>query len=104
MIQPSYQRLIDHINGVNKELELPEVLSRYSLVQAVAKRARALVDGALPLVECKEGTKELSIAIDEMLHDKLGVYTAEPEPIVLENSDYGSMSVVDLSADYEEEE
>ena len=104
MIQPSYQRLIDHINNVNTELELPEVLSRYSLVQALAKRARALVDGDLPLVECKEGTKELSIAIDEILHDKLGVYTAEPEPIEVESSDFGIMAIVDLSAEYEEEE
>ncbi len=104
MIQPSYSRLIDHINRVNKELELPEVLSRYSLVQAIAKRARALVDGELPLVETKEGTKELSIAIDEMLHDKIGVYTAEPEPIVTESADYGSMAIVDLNAEYEEEE
>ena len=53
MIHPSYQKLIEHINVVNKELGQPEVLSRYSLVQAAAKRARSLVDGEPAMVETK---------------------------------------------------
>ena len=103
MIHPSYQKVIDHINEVNQELGQPEVLSRYSLVQAVAKRARALVDGDRPMIDAKEGTKELSIAIDEMMHDKIGVYTAEPEAHE-EALPFDQMAVVDLSADEEEEE
>lgn len=103
MIYPSYQQVIDHINVVNKELGEPEVLSRYSLVQAVAKRARALVDKERPMVVAKEGSKELSTAIDEMMHEKIGVYTEEP-PVHEEEVSFEDMAVVDLSADIEEEE
>ena len=103
MIYPSYQQLIDHINKVNKELELPEVLSRYSLVQAIAKRARALVDKDRPMVDAKEGEKELTVAINEMMNEKIGVYTADPV-VVKEEVPFDDMAVVDLSADYEEEE
>ena len=103
MIHPSYQKLIEHINVVNKELGQPEVLSRYSLVQAAAKRARSLVDGEPPMVETKPDEKELSIAIAEMMAGKIGVYTKEPET-VQEDVPFDEMAVVDLSRDYEEEE
>ena len=103
MIHPSYQKLIDHINEVNAEIGKPEVLSRYTLVQAAAKRARALVDGDLPMVETKPDEKELSIAIAEMMNNKLGVYTAEPE-YLKEEVPFDEMGEVDLSRDYEEEQ
>ncbi len=103
MIYPSYQQLINHINNVNKEMGLPEVLSRYSLVQAVAKRARALVDKDLPMIEHTEGKKELSVAIDEMMNEKIGIYTADPVTVT-EEVPFDDMAVVDLSVDYDEEE
>ncbi len=103
MIYPSYQQLIDHINVVNKELGEPEVLSRYSLVQAIAKRARTLVDKESPMIESKEGEKELSIAIEEMMQEKIGVRTAEP-PVHQKEVPFDEMAIVDLSIDYEEEE
>ena len=50
MLHPSYGELIDTVNAVNKEKNLPEINSRYSVVIAAAKRARALIDGDLSLI------------------------------------------------------
>ena len=47
--------------------------SYYSLVIAVAKRAREIIDGAEPLVDTKDGEKPLSIAIDELNQAKIKV-------------------------------
>ncbi|QQY78726.1 DNA-directed RNA polymerase subunit omega [Keratinibaculum paraultunense] len=44
--------------------------SRYTLVMLAAKRAREIVDGAKPLIET-ESTKPISIAIEEMLQEKI---------------------------------
>lgn len=44
--------------------------SRYTLVVAAAKRARQLVDGALPLVKA-ETDKPVSIALLEIGEDKI---------------------------------
>ena len=105
MIHPSYQELIEHINVVNKEKELPEVLSRYSLVLAAAKRARALIDKDPAMVNTNDSMKELSIAVEEMRQEKIGLYfrekTASEEEV---STEYDAMAEVDLSADIEEEE
>ena len=53
--------------------------SCYSLVIAVAKRAREIIDGSMPLVETKENEKALSIAIDELNHAKIKVEGEEEE-------------------------
>ena len=55
------------------------------------------------MVAHTEGKKELSVAIDEMMGEKIGVYTADPVAIT-EEVPFDDMAVVDLSADYEEEE
>ena len=51
--------------------------SYYSLVIAVAKRAREIIDGAEPLVDTKDGEKPLSIAIDELNQAKIKVEAEE---------------------------
>ena len=66
MLHPSYQELIDKINEVNKEQGLPEIDSRYGLVIAAAKRARALVDGKTPTVTIANTDRKLSEAVAEM--------------------------------------
>ncbi|HHW71175.1 MAG TPA: DNA-directed RNA polymerase subunit omega [Clostridiales bacterium] len=53
-----------------------KVSNRYILVVEVAKRARQLVDGAPPLVEV-DSTNPVTIAIHEVLHDKIKY--AQPE-------------------------
>jgi DNA-directed RNA polymerase subunit omega len=69
MLHPSYTELI---KTVNKDAEPGEEIinSRYSIVMATAKRARQIIDGAMPLVDAKEGEKPLSIAIAELDQSK----------------------------------
>lgn len=47
-----------------------KVDSRFTLVVAAAKRARQLLDGAPPLVECSSN-KPVSIALKELAEDKI---------------------------------
>lgn len=104
MIHPSYRELIEHINVVNKEIGQPEVLSRYSLVLAAAKRARSLIDKDAPMVNVNDSMKELSIAVEEMRQEKIGLYFREQTAEEAEAVEYDHMAVVDLSADIDEEE
>ena len=53
--------------------------SYYSLVIAVAKRAREIIDGSMPLVDAKMGEKPLSIAIDEMNQGKMTIIAQDEE-------------------------
>ena len=79
MLHPSYT---DLINAVNSEVELgeqPVVQSRYSIVVATSKRARQLIDGEEPLVAGSNGKKPLSIAIDELYHQKVKSLPEEEE-------------------------
>ena len=80
MLHPSYT---DLINAVNSEVELgeqPVVQSRYSIVVATSKRARQLIDGEEPLVAGSNGKKPLSIAIDELYHQKVKILPEEENP------------------------
>lgn len=44
--------------------------SRYTLVVTVAKRARQLLEGGTPLIEC-ESEKPVTIALQELAADKI---------------------------------
>lgn len=52
--------------------------SRYSLVIAVAKRARELSQGAEALVQC-DSKKEVTEAVYELYHDKLKLIKASED-------------------------
>ena len=103
MLHPSYQELIDHINEVNREKNIPAINSRYSVVIAAAKRARSLIDGDYPTVPVKGSRRVLSIAVEEMKEEKIGILTKEAAKETA-TVGYDDMSVVDFSADIEEEE
>ena len=45
--------------------------SRYTLSILVAKRARAIIDGAEPLVDVQEHDNPVTIALREVLEDKI---------------------------------
>ena len=81
MLHPSYQELIDELNDVNKENGMDDELkSRYGLVIAAAKRARALVDGAQATVEIANTDRKLSVAVAEMAAGNIVVRISnEPE-------------------------
>lgn len=56
---------------------LEKVDSKYTLVVAVAKRARQLVDGQPKLIEV-ESNKPVTIAINEIYYDKIEYERKKP--------------------------
>lgn len=59
--------IVPSINELDKHVD-----SRYSLVCAVAKRARELSDGAEPLVSCPSD-KEVTVASYELCANKISI-------------------------------
>ena len=72
MLHPSYTDLMNIVNGDVEEGEEPVISSRYSIVMAIAKRARQIIGGEEPLVEIKQD-KPLSIAIEELVEGKIKI-------------------------------
>lgn len=79
MLHPSYTDLMKVVNKDVEEGETKVVNSRYSIVMATAKRARQLIDGQMPLVNVKDQTKPLSIAISELNADKYQILSENAE-------------------------
>lgn len=77
MLHPSYTDLMKVVNKDVEEGETKVVNSRYSIVMATAKRAREIIDGAMPLVPVKDSEKPLSIAIDKLNQAKIKVVGEE---------------------------
>ena len=77
MLHPSYTDLMKVVNKDVEEVATKVVNSRYSIVMASSKRARELIDGAMPLVAAKNGEKPLSIAINELNQSKIKVVGEE---------------------------
>lgn len=79
MLHPSYTDLMKVVNKDVEEGETKVVNSRYSIVMATSKRARQLIDGAVPMVDAKAGDKPLSIAVDEMNNGKITIIAEEED-------------------------
>ena len=77
MLHPSYTDLMKVVNKDVEEGETKVVNSRYSIV--MAKRAREIIDGSMPLVDTKPGEKPLSIAIDELNQAKITIAAEDEE-------------------------
>lgn len=58
--------------------------SRYALVVETAKRARQLVDGSAPL-SVVDSNKEVTMAVNEIYEDRIGVIEAKAENNSIEN-------------------
>ncbi len=58
MINPSIDTLVTKVD------------SKYTLVVLAAKRAREIMDGSAPTVECKSN-KQVTIALEEISRDKI---------------------------------
>ena len=86
MLRPSYNDLINAVNS-SEEGEHPVINSRYGIVIATAKRARQIIAGADVLVDDTEGKKPLSIAIDEIDHNKVHLIPEDEELIETETSE-----------------
>lgn len=76
MLHPSYSELMETINKINEEKDLPDIISRYSVVIAASKRARSIIDGDQQLVELKN-EKPLSTAVRELQQSKLYLKSLE---------------------------
>ena len=97
MLHPSYGELIDKINQVNEENGDPKINSRYTLIMAISRRARDLVDGAPKMVEDKYHGRVLSISVAEADAGKMGVVIASPDEDENKDVPVDEMSDVDLS-------
>ena len=76
MLRPSYSELMSLLNEVNEANEADnEITSRYTIVMAVAKRARQIIDGSEALSKA-ETDKAVSLAVAEMSNGKLRVAAA----------------------------
>lgn len=71
MLRPSYSDLLEVINknGENNDV----TGSRYSIVIATSKRARQLIDHYEPLIPAGRDSKPVSIAVDELYHEKIKI-------------------------------
>lgn len=80
MLRPSYSELMEKLN--NQKRVDSEITSRYTIVLAVAKRARQIIDGANPLTYAPTD-RAVSIAVKELDEGKLNI---KADPSLLENS------------------
>ena len=79
MLHPSYSDLMKVVNSEVEPGEAPVVNSRYSIVMATSRRARQIISGEKPLVPATEGTKPLSIAVEELNQGKIKILGDEDE-------------------------
>ena len=79
MLHPSYSDLMKVVNSEVEPGEAPVVNSRYSIVMATSRRARQLISGEKALVSAAEGTKPLSVAVEELNQGKIKILSDEEE-------------------------
>jgi len=82
MLRPSYSDLLEVLN---KEADEDNIIgSRYTIVIAVSKRARQLVDHAEPMTSKVKVSKPVSIAVNELyegnikIRQNIDLITEEP--------------------------
>ena len=73
MLTPSYSELMEKINTDKVD---SKITSRYTIVLAVAKRARQIIDGADPLTYAPTD-RAVSIAVKEMGEGKIKINVEE---------------------------
>lgn len=76
MLHPSYSDLMQVANSEVEPGENKVVNSRYSIVMAIAKRARQIIDGDDPMVYTTID-KPLTIAVEEMNKGKMKIKSDE---------------------------
>ena len=78
MLHPSYSDLIQVVNSEVEPGEAKVVNSRQSIVMAIAKRARQIIDGDEPLVYASVD-KPLSIAVEELNKGEIKILSEEEQ-------------------------
>ncbi len=66
---------------------LPKADNRYTLAILVAKRARQLVDGAMPLMEC-DSPNLVTLACEELASNRISCVHGLVEPTIPKRPDY----------------
>ena len=84
MLHPSYSDLIQVVNSEVEPGEAKVVNSRYSIVMAIVKRARQIIDGDEPLVYAAVD-KPLSIAVEELNKGEIKILSEEEANALEEN-------------------
>ena len=82
MLHPSYSDLIEVANSGVEQGEAKVVNSRYSIVMAIAKRARQIIDGDEPLVYAAVD-KPLSIAVEELNKGEIKILSEEAYRLIV---------------------
>ena len=78
MLHPSYSDLIQAANSDVEPGDSNLVTSRYSIVMAIAKRARQIIDGDEPMVYSSVDNP-LSIAVEELNQGQIKILSEEEE-------------------------
>lgn len=78
MLHPSYSDLMKVVNSEVEPGEAKVVNSRYSIVMAISKRARQIIDGDAPMVVHKND-KPLSVAVEELNQSQIKILGDEDE-------------------------
>ncbi len=76
MLHPSYSDLIQAANSDMEPGDANVVSSRYSIVMAISKRARQIIDGDEPMVYSPLD-KPLSIAVEELNQGQIKILGEE---------------------------
>ena len=71
MLHPSYSELMDIFNEGGNAGD--KITSRYTIVIAAARRARQLIDGAMPAGGLTPSDKAVSLAVKEMQRRKIKI-------------------------------
>ena len=79
MLHPSYSDLMKVVNSEVEPGEAPVVNSRYSIVMATSKRARQIISGEEPLINMKNATKPLSVAVEELNQGQIKILSDDEE-------------------------
>ena len=86
MIHPSYVDLMKVVNKGVEEGEEPVISSRYSVVMAIAKRARQIIAGDEPFVKIKAKEKPFSIAVRELDQGQIRILSDEEKKTLEEKN------------------
>ncbi len=76
MLHPSYSDLIQAVNSDMEPGDANAITSRYSIVMAIAKRARQIIAGDEPMVYSPID-KPLSIAVEELNQGQIKILGEE---------------------------
>lgn len=89
MLHPSYTDLMQVVNNEVGEGDSPVVSSRYSIVLATSKRARQIIDGCVPYVDCGKDAKPLSVAVAEINNAQVKILGESAKAVEEESQEQG---------------